>query len=970
MTDDLRLQPLLDELFDSDRTPEEVCRSCPELLPAVRERWRRARRVLADLDALFPPPTRPCPPPPCLADLPTVPGYEVEAGLGRGGMGVVYRARHLRLERPVALKMLLAGAYAAADERERFRREAELLAGLRHPNVVHVYDAGEVDGRLYFTMELVEGGNLAQKLAGTPQPARQAAALVAALAGAVQAAHAAGIVHRDLKPSNVLIDPAGVPRISDFGLARRVGAAGLTHTGAFLGTPSYVSPEQAQGLADRVGPAADIYALGAILYELLTGRPPFRAETEAGTIQQVISQEPAPPSRLNSTVPRDLETVCLKCLRKEPRLRYASAAALADDLGRFLRGEAVAARPERRLGRLLRRVRRHPLSSAALAAAALLAFALVGGGAWTLAERRAAARAAEAERSARERAAEEDLSETVGHLRKSSWPEARAALERAKGRLGEQGSAALRRRTDRCARELRLATRLEEIRLNRARSIRTSLISRTEDYEEAFRGAGLGEVYDDPEAVAGRVRATDVSNALVDALDNWSVCTGDARYQSWVLSVARRADPDPTGWRDRARDPAVRADQAALAELVEAIPVADQPVQLLLALEKRLRFDGKERLLFLKRVQQAHPGDYWANLRLGDVLTRREQAAEAVRYYQAAVALRPKEAVRREQAAEAVRYYQAAVALRPGVFLGHFELGSSLARCGRTEEAVEPLRRAVAIDPSSVHGQALLAACLTSLGRHDEAVEQLREAVRVTPDAAGLRTMLGQGLEDQGRYPEALPHRWRAAELEPKNRDAQGRLRAALVRLGRGEEARSAWEAALRADPPGHDEWYGYAEFCLFLGREDEYPAPDETCSPGSAKPPTRSSPSGRGEHVCSCPPKATSCARPPPSPTGPRRWTGRGPGPCTRITSSPAGWRTTDAGGSSGPSRRCAGTRPGCSAPPPASCSRWPCIGPGDAARHGRRSPRPPSRTTGGRTVPATRTTGSSTCCAGRPRR
>src|SRR5262249_25009286 len=182
VTDDLRLQPLLDELFDSDRTPEEVCRSCPELLPAVSERWRRARRVLADLDALFPPPTRPRPPPPCLADLPTVPGYEVEAQLGRGGMGVVYRARHLRLERPVALKMLLAGAYAAAHERERFRREAELLAGLRHPNVVHVYDAGEADGRLYFTMELVEGGNLAQKLAGPPQPARQAAPPGAALA--------------------------------------------------------------------------------------------------------------------------------------------------------------------------------------------------------------------------------------------------------------------------------------------------------------------------------------------------------------------------------------------------------------------------------------------------------------------------------------------------------------------------------------------------------------------------------------------------------------------------------------------------------------------------------------------------------------------------------------------------------------------------------------------------------------------
>src|SRR5947208_3099247 len=205
------------------------------------------------------------------ADLPRVPGYEVEAVIGHGGMGVVFRARHLRLNRVVALKMMLAGAYAGPHERERFQREAEAVAALRHPNVVQIYDVGDSGGRPYFTMEYVEGGSLAQKLAGAPQPARQAAALLATLAGAVQAAHQSGVVHRDLKPANVLLTADATPKISDFGLARRLdGPAGLTRTGTALGTPSYMAPEQVGGQPSAVGPAVDVYALGAILYELLT----------------------------------------------------------------------------------------------------------------------------------------------------------------------------------------------------------------------------------------------------------------------------------------------------------------------------------------------------------------------------------------------------------------------------------------------------------------------------------------------------------------------------------------------------------------------------------------------------------------------------------------------------------------------------------------------------------------------------
>src|SRR5260370_12376458 len=226
MSDYPGLRQLLDELHQSHATPEELCRSCPELLPEVRARWRAVCRVRAELDALFPAPSVRGVGVPASASLPQVPGYNVDAELGQGGMGVVYRAWHLRLHRPVALKMLLAGGHARPAERERFLREAESVAGLRHPNIVQVYEVGDVDGQSYFTMELVEGGSLAQQIQGVPQPVRKAAALVATLADAVHSAHQSGIVHRDLKPSTVLLPAHHTPTATDFGLARRLPGGG------------------------------------------------------------------------------------------------------------------------------------------------------------------------------------------------------------------------------------------------------------------------------------------------------------------------------------------------------------------------------------------------------------------------------------------------------------------------------------------------------------------------------------------------------------------------------------------------------------------------------------------------------------------------------------------------------------------------------------------------------------------------
>ncbi len=385
-------------LADALSTPErntlarhvEGCASCKEQLAhltgtAGPEMWRRAehpsqgsraeeammRRLKRTLSRLAPTdPMQPASPaghspdvvvrksPVVGCERPVVPGYEILGELGRGGMGVVYRARQLGLRRTVALKMVLTGTHSGLKQLARFRAEATVIARLQHPNIVQIYDVGEATGRPYFVLEFVAGGSLAQFLQGTPQPARPAAQLVETLARAVHAAHANGVIHRDLKPANILLEGSEVrgqsaggtfsltsdlsrltPKITDFGLAKRTDSdegvpdfKDLTVTGELLGTPSYMAPEQAMVPRQPVGQAADVYALGAILYELMTGRPPFTGETPLATVVQVLHNDPVSVTSLRPNVPRDLETICLKCLRKEPRNRYGSALELAEDL--------------------------------------------------------------------------------------------------------------------------------------------------------------------------------------------------------------------------------------------------------------------------------------------------------------------------------------------------------------------------------------------------------------------------------------------------------------------------------------------------------------------------------------------------------------------------------------------------------------------------------------------------------------
>lgn len=327
---------------------------------------------------------------------PCVPGYEILEELGRGSMGVVYKARQNGLQRIVALKMIRADVHASQEELKRFISEARVLASLQHPNIVQLFEVNLQQNAPYFCMELVSGGTLADRLNGRPQPFRPAAQFLMTLARAVHTAHVSGIVHRDLKPANILIAPfetsnyrirtltqemglhppdfcLGTPKITDFGVAKQLhDTSGQTQTGMILGTPSYMAPEQAEGKSSRVGPPADIYGLGAILYEMLTGRPPFVAESNMETVLQLFQAEPVSPSKLQPKIPRDLETICLKCLQKDPRRRYASAEDLADDLQRFLNGETIQATPPSHSERLWKWARRKP-ALATLSACSVLA---------------------------------------------------------------------------------------------------------------------------------------------------------------------------------------------------------------------------------------------------------------------------------------------------------------------------------------------------------------------------------------------------------------------------------------------------------------------------------------------------------------------------------------------------------------------------------------------------------------------
>ena len=764
MTDDgadnTRVERILEQILESGDTPEEACRACPELLPGVRAGLRQLRELEQEVSALFPPsnPGDTQPTGPLVGDqLPNVPGYEVQGILGHGGMGIVYCARHLRLNRPVALKMILAGAYALPNQRQRFLREAEAIAAVAHPNIVQVYNAGETDGQAWFTMELVEGGGLAQRIKGKPQPIGPSAGMVADIAAGMAVAHRHGIIHRDLKPSNILLTVDGTPKVTDFGLARWPDEDAITLTGSPLGTASYMSPEQARGALREIGPATDVYALGAMLYELLTGRPPFRGETSSATIQQVLTDQVVPPRRLNPRVPRDLETICLKCLDKEPGRRYPSAQELSDDLLRYLKDEPIHARRVGAVGRCIRWGRRRPAHAALLVGSLLVAGVLVFGG-----------QQMHALRQARARSVETDLADARQLAGATDWTGAALALARAEGRLGKGGPKDLLRRIDETRGEIDRARlraefvrRVERIRLARATRVEARFDPEAErrfrneradsEYAGALVATGFGAAGEDPAAVGSRVIAGGAASEVVLALDDWRLCAVERRRRDWLADVLRRIDPDP--WRNHVRDPAVWENEPAVRTVAQGAPIAGQRVDFLITLAERLGQVSSDGVALIKRVQQAHGSDFWADFTAGNLLLA-DDPKEAVEYLRRAVALRPNSACAMNNLAlakatagsnDAFQTFEDALRTNPKYAPTLNNMGVIWKKSGNYEKAAAYLRNAVACDPDLPEPRCILAE-IAMQSDWPGVVELLRRAVAIDPKFARAHYLLGLAL--------------------------------------------------------------------------------------------------------------------------------------------------------------------------------------------------------------------------------
>jgi tetratricopeptide (TPR) repeat protein len=800
MTPDERIEALLERMLESGCSAEEACAEHPELLATVRTRWQRLRHAQAALDELFPTAAgahQAGAPAPGDA-LPVVPGYRIEHELGRGGMGIVYAAWHERLQRRVALKTLLTGPFASARELARFQREAELVAQLQHPHIVAVHDVGDVHGQPYYTMEFVDGTTLAERLRGGRLAPRDAARLVATLARATEFAHQHGIVHRDLKPANILLAADGTPKVGDFGLALRIGAAGLTITGGRAGTPSYMAPEQAAGRTSAVGPTTDVHALGAVLYATLTGEAPFQGSSDAETTRLVIEAEPRPPRALAADVPRDLETICLQCLRKEPHRRYATAALLADDLERFLAGEPVLARRTGHLERVWLWSRRRRALAVTLAGSALLGMAML-----------LLALQMHAERRRTHADVRHSLAIAERHALAAEWSRAREALLAAEARFADGGNATLREAIATLRTDLTLVAELEQLRASAPLRVRGTLASMPlvagtdEDLARLLGRFGLAAPGTDAAAVGAALAAQPMRTALLAAIDTWSTMAKPA-HRDWLLAVARAADPDPTRWRDRARDGGNWHDRATLDDLAATADVAAQPVSLLVAVAQRLNAAGGNAEALLDRTLAQHPADVWANRARGlhDVEARPEAA---------------------------LRFLQSSVALRPEVAGVHGYLGIALAATGQLHDAEATLRRAAALGARTEWIQVNLGNCLFLQDRLDEsaaAYERAIAAARHTPQAhAGLASVR----MEQGRLADAIAALTEALRLDPENAYAHSLMATALLRSARLAEALTHADRAVAAGAELFEPHLCRALVLAALQRAEEALAPART---------------------------------------------------------------------------------------------------------------------------------------------
>ena len=771
---------------------------------------------------------------------PQVDGYDIVGRLGRGGMGVVYRARQHGLDRLVALKMLRGGGHADPESLARFRIEVRAVARLHHPNVVQVFDVGESQGQPFVALELLEGGSLEAKIGGVPQPdAIATARLVAILARAVAAAHRAGIVHRDLKSANILFSRDGIPKITDFGLAKRLDEDdGQTESGQVMGSPSFMAPEQALGLAATIGPPADIYSLGAILYEMIAGRPPFKGGSAIETLHQVVHVEPVAPSRLRSGLPADLETICLKCLSKEVPLRYATADLLADDLERFAAGVPIHARRVRPLERARKWARRHPTVVALATSATLLVGLTAGVGWWTWEAHRGRvnritdlrregpellrwAHAAIADRRYG------DARERLGQFAQEaqSLPELADLRRQAEGLLADAGRGEADRGEDARAR----ARRDEFLRLTR--------LARLADAHWLLAEVAIGA---DPRPVRAAAEVALAAAGGLDRLDPADRSEVDlARLELELLRL------DAIGSAAPGEDPVARAMLAL--SLLDGGGVARPGGQAGLYLRSRLeaRAGQRERAAATRaRAEATATVDELDRIAAGRDWQERGDWPRAIAEYQAALrrdanqsradlslaicellAGHPETA--RAQLANCLRQDPGSVDLLilSGVAAGQAGSlalgrppGSEPAGRQRAEAdlsfqaAEEDFRHAEASGPAPHQRAALLAArgvVRVRASRLNDALRDFADALRIEPDHVAARVNLGQVLQRLGRTDEAIAAFDHAIRLDPgRARVRWARAVARLERHGPVDQselraARDDLDEAIRRAAPG-----------------------------------------------------------------------------------------------------------------------------------------------------------------------
>jgi serine/threonine-protein kinase len=887
------------------------------VLRALCAGWPEVPRVqLRDPDSgASSPIVRPCSeqmPPPAAAGR-----YQLLGEIARGGMGAVLKGRDVDLGRDIAVKVLLETHQGKTELLQRFVEEAQISGQLQHPGIVPVYELGQfADRRPYFTMKLVKGKTLAKLLEERQNPRQNQPQLLKVFEQVCQTlayAHARGVIHRDLKPSNVMVGAFGEVQVMDWGLAKVLPEGGVadenrtqlrpevsvirtrrsegsdapgsgssqTQAGSVLGTPAYMAPEQARGEVELVDERADVFGVGAILCEILTGRPPF-------TGKPAEAQRKAQTGRLEEAYRRldgcgaDVELVELAkhCLADEPfdRPRHAGAVAAAVDAyqqsvaDRLRQAELQRAAAEaraaeekntRQMAEAKAAAERTRRRATVALAAAVLALVVLGGGAaawwWRT-------------RTAMVRDVETSLAEASSHGEAGHWPEARAALERAEGRLGGLGPQDLLARVKQARTDANLVAELEDIRLGQAENTegKFDVFRADAQYAVAFAGYGIDVTELEASEAAARVRGSAIREPLVAALDAWTALTSVSGRQTKLAAITTQADENP--WRRAFRQATQDKDVNKLRALATQPEALAQPPAVLCLLGDGLVEVGlaEQAAVVLRQAQQRYPGDFWINYLLGQTLVwkvRPQQAEEAMGYFRAAVALRPRSApahtvlsaalVEKGDPEGAIAACRQALALDAKYAAAQVNLGLALAAKGNLGAAIAAYREAGALDPKSSTPHNCLGIALLHNGDTDGAIAAFKEALALTPKYAAAHNNLGNALKARGNLEGAIaeyrtaialdtrnarPHlnlgnvlhqtgdaagalaEYRdAVALDRKNTSAHARLREFLIRNGQLEEARAAWQAAVEQGPPKHDQWWGYADLCLFLGHADAY---------------------------------------------------------------------------------------------------------------------------------------------------